>query len=140
MKLLSGNSNRSLAGAIADYLDLPLTKATVRRFADNEVFVTVDENVRGEDVFVIQSTCAPTLTSELACSMPLASTVCWMSPLATVTVSGATCAGGLTNWCQTNHPATATTSSATNSQKPRPRARRRLVGLAGAGLAAAADG
>ena len=59
MKLLSGNSNRSLAGDIADYLDLPLTKATVKRFADNEVFVTVDENVRGEDVFVIQSTSYP---------------------------------------------------------------------------------
>ncbi|MDQ0466044.1 ribose-phosphate pyrophosphokinase [Caulobacter ginsengisoli] len=59
MKLLSGNSNRTLAGAIADYLDLPLTKAQVRRFADNEVFVIVDENVRGEDVFVIQSTSYP---------------------------------------------------------------------------------
>jgi len=59
MKLLSGNSNRTLAQAIADHLDLPLTKAQVRRFADNEVFVTVDENVRGEDVFVIQSTSFP---------------------------------------------------------------------------------
>src|SRR3982751_1739011 len=59
MKLLAGNSNRSLAEAIGDYLDLPLTKAQVRRFADNEVFVTVDENVRGEDVFVIQSTSYP---------------------------------------------------------------------------------
>ncbi|HWE44934.1 MAG TPA: ribose-phosphate pyrophosphokinase [Caulobacteraceae bacterium] len=59
MKLLSGNSNRSLAQAIGDYLDVPLTKADVRRFADNEVFVVVEENVRGEDVFVIQSTSAP---------------------------------------------------------------------------------
>jgi ribose-phosphate pyrophosphokinase len=59
MKLLAGNSNRSLAQAIGDYLDLPLTKAQVRRFADNEVFVTIDENVRGEDVFVIQSTSYP---------------------------------------------------------------------------------
>jgi ribose-phosphate pyrophosphokinase len=59
MKLLAGNSNRVLAGAIADYLDLPLTKAQVRRFADNEVFVTIDENVRGEDVFIIQSTSYP---------------------------------------------------------------------------------
>ncbi|WP_369058727.1 ribose-phosphate pyrophosphokinase [Caulobacter sp. 73W] len=59
MKLLAGNSNRTLAGAIADYLDLPLTKAQVRRFADNEVFVTIDENVRGEDVFIIQSTSYP---------------------------------------------------------------------------------
>ena len=59
MKLLAGNSNRPLAQAIAAHLDLPLTKATVRRFADNEVFVTIDENVRGEDVFVIQSTSYP---------------------------------------------------------------------------------
>src|SRR6201992_264877 len=59
MKLLAGNSNRTLAEAIADYLDRPLTKAQARRFADNEVFVTIDENVRGEDVFVIQSTSYP---------------------------------------------------------------------------------
>jgi ribose-phosphate pyrophosphokinase len=59
MKLLSGNSNRSLAQAIGDYLDVPLTKADVRRFADNEVFVMIEENVRGEDVFVIQSTSYP---------------------------------------------------------------------------------
>jgi len=59
MKLLAGNSNRTLAEAIADYLDTPLTKAEVRRFADNEVFVAIEENVRGEDVFVIQSTSYP---------------------------------------------------------------------------------
>ena len=59
MKLLAGNSNRTLATAIAEYLDVPLTRAQVRRFADNEVFVTIDENVRGEDVFVIQSTSFP---------------------------------------------------------------------------------
>ncbi len=59
MKLLAGNSNRTLATAIAEYLDMPLTRAQVRRFADNEVFVTIDENVRGEDVFVIQSTSFP---------------------------------------------------------------------------------
>jgi ribose-phosphate pyrophosphokinase len=59
MKLLAGNSNRSLAQAIGDYLDVPLTKAEVRRFADNEVFVAIEENVRGEDVFVIQSTSYP---------------------------------------------------------------------------------
>jgi len=59
MKLLAGNSNQSLAAAIGDYLDIPLTHAQVRRFADNEVFVTIDENVRGEDVFVIQSTSFP---------------------------------------------------------------------------------
>ena len=54
MKLLTGNSNQPLAQAIADSLDMSLTKAQVRRFADNEIFVTIDENVRGEDVFVIQ--------------------------------------------------------------------------------------
>ena len=59
MKLLAGNSNQMLAQAIGDYLDMPLTRAQVRRFADNEVFVTIDENVRGEDVFVIQSTSYP---------------------------------------------------------------------------------
>ncbi|MBN9566727.1 MAG: ribose-phosphate pyrophosphokinase [Alphaproteobacteria bacterium] len=59
MKLLAGNSNRPLAEAIAQYLKLPLTKAAVRRFADMEVFVEVQENVRGEDIFVIQSTSFP---------------------------------------------------------------------------------
>jgi ribose-phosphate pyrophosphokinase len=59
MKLLSANSNRSLAQNIGTYLDMPLTKARVQRFADNEIFVTIDENVRGEDVFVIQSTSFP---------------------------------------------------------------------------------
>jgi ribose-phosphate pyrophosphokinase len=59
MKLLAGNANQPLASAIADYLDVPLTRAQVRRFADNEIFATIDENVRGEDVFIIQSTSAP---------------------------------------------------------------------------------
>jgi ribose-phosphate pyrophosphokinase len=59
MKLLSGNSNRTLSQAIADHLDMPLTKAQVKRFADNEVFAVIEENVRGEDVFVIQSTSYP---------------------------------------------------------------------------------
>ncbi len=59
MKLLTGNSNPALAQAIADYLELPLTKADVRRFADEEVFVEIHENVRGEDMFVIQSTSYP---------------------------------------------------------------------------------
>ncbi len=59
MKLLAGNSNRTLAQAIANHLDAPLTKATVKRFADNEVFTAIEENVRGEDVFIIQSTSAP---------------------------------------------------------------------------------
>jgi ribose-phosphate pyrophosphokinase len=60
MKLLAGNSNLPLARAIASYLELPLTDASVRRFADEEVFVEVNENVRGEDVFVVQSTSYPT--------------------------------------------------------------------------------
>ena len=59
MKLLTGNSNPTLARAIAAYLELPLTDASVRRFADEEVFVEIHENVRGEDVFVIQSTGYP---------------------------------------------------------------------------------
>jgi ribose-phosphate pyrophosphokinase len=59
MKLLAGNSNRTLSQAVADHLDLPLTKAQVKRFPDNEVWVTIDENVRGEDVFVLQSTSYP---------------------------------------------------------------------------------
>ncbi|HEY9235581.1 MULTISPECIES: ribose-phosphate pyrophosphokinase [Phenylobacterium] len=59
MKLLAGNSNRALAEAVASHLDVPLTRAQVKRFADNEVWVTIDENVRGEDVFIIQSTNYP---------------------------------------------------------------------------------
>jgi ribose-phosphate pyrophosphokinase len=60
MKLITGNSNPPLAQSIADYCALPLTNASVRRFADQEVFVEIHENVRGEDVFVIQSTSYPT--------------------------------------------------------------------------------
>ena len=59
MKLLAGNSNRTLAQAVASHLDLPLCRAQVKRFADNEVWVTIDENVRGEDVFILQSTSYP---------------------------------------------------------------------------------
>ncbi len=59
MKLLHGNSNRPLAEAISAYLNVPLTEAAVRRFSDMEVFVEILENVRGEDVFVIQSTSYP---------------------------------------------------------------------------------
>ncbi len=59
MKIISCNSNRPLAEAIATYLDVPLTNADVRRFADMEVFVEIHENVRGEDVFVVQSTSYP---------------------------------------------------------------------------------
>jgi ribose-phosphate pyrophosphokinase len=59
MKLVAGNSNRPLAEAIASYLDIPLARCIVRRFADMEIFVEVQENVRGEDVFVLQSTSAP---------------------------------------------------------------------------------
>jgi ribose-phosphate pyrophosphokinase len=59
MKVLSCNSNRPLAEAISVYLNLPLTKASIRRFSDMEVFVEINENVRGEDVFIIQSTSYP---------------------------------------------------------------------------------
>lgn len=60
MKLLAGNSNRTLAQAVSTHLDVPLTRAQVKRFPDNEIWVTIDENVRGEDVFVLQSTSYPT--------------------------------------------------------------------------------
>ena len=59
MKILAGNGNPELALAIAGYLDLELTSASVRRFADEEIFVEIHENVRGEDVFVVQPTAAP---------------------------------------------------------------------------------
>ena len=59
MKLLAGNSNQELAVKIAQHLKLPMTKAQVRRFADMEVSVEIQENVRGEDIFVIQSTSFP---------------------------------------------------------------------------------
>src|SRR6188472_1131016 len=59
IKLVAGNSNPALAKGISDYLKLPLAKAVVRRFADMEIFVEIQENVRGADVFVIQSTSAP---------------------------------------------------------------------------------
>jgi len=59
MKIMTGNSNRPLAEAISAVINLPLTKASVRRFSDMEIFVEIDENVRGEDVFVIQSTSYP---------------------------------------------------------------------------------
>jgi ribose-phosphate pyrophosphokinase len=59
MKILTCNSNRPLAEAIAAYLNLPLTQASVRRFSDMEIFVEIHENVRGEDVFVVQSTSYP---------------------------------------------------------------------------------
>jgi ribose-phosphate pyrophosphokinase len=59
MKIMAGNSNLPLARAIAGYLEMPLTDASVRRFADEEVFIEINENVRGEDVFVLQSTSFP---------------------------------------------------------------------------------
>ncbi len=59
MKIMSGNSNLPLARAIAAYLEIPLTDASVRRFADEEIFIEIHENVRGEDVFLVQSTSFP---------------------------------------------------------------------------------
>ncbi|NDF12364.1 MAG: ribose-phosphate pyrophosphokinase [Proteobacteria bacterium] len=59
MKILSCNSNLPLAEAISNYLGIKMTEAVVKRFADNEVFVEIKDNVRGEDVFVIQSTSHP---------------------------------------------------------------------------------
>jgi ribose-phosphate pyrophosphokinase len=60
MKILTGNSNRPLAEAISAYLNLPLVNASIRRFSDMEVFVEIQENVRGEDVFIVQPTSFPT--------------------------------------------------------------------------------
>jgi ribose-phosphate pyrophosphokinase len=60
IKIVAGNSNRPLSEAIAAYLQAPLTKCQVRRFADMEIFVEIQENVRGEDVYIIQSTAFPT--------------------------------------------------------------------------------
>ncbi len=59
MKLFAGNSNRVLAEGVARYLNVALGRASVRRFADQEIFVEIQENVRGEDVFVLQSTSFP---------------------------------------------------------------------------------
>src|SRR5712672_948779 len=59
IKLVAGNSNPALAQEIANWLHVPLTKASVRRFADNEIFVEILENVRGSDAFIIQSTSFP---------------------------------------------------------------------------------
>ncbi|MBI5787583.1 MAG: ribose-phosphate pyrophosphokinase [Candidatus Schekmanbacteria bacterium] len=60
VKLITGNSNRALAQGISSQLDIPLVNADVRKFKDGEIFVQINENVRGAHVFVIQSTCPPT--------------------------------------------------------------------------------
>ena len=59
IKLVAGNSNPALAQSIAGWLELPLTRAVVRRFADMEIFVEIQENVRGTDVYILQSTSYP---------------------------------------------------------------------------------
>lgn len=59
MKIIAGNSNKPLADAVASHVGIPLAQTSIRRFADNEVFVEILENVRGEDVFVIQPTSFP---------------------------------------------------------------------------------
>lgn len=59
MLLLSGTANRALAEEVAEELDRPLCRATIRRFADGEIFVKIDENVRGRDVYIIQPTNPP---------------------------------------------------------------------------------
>ncbi len=59
MKIVSGNSNCNLSKNIAEYLKVPLVNATIKKFPDKEIFVEIQENVRGEDVFVIQSTSFP---------------------------------------------------------------------------------
>ncbi|WP_409433609.1 ribose-phosphate pyrophosphokinase [Litorimonas sp. RW-G-Af-16] len=59
MKLISGTANEPLAQSIADVLDVPLTSVDIERFRDQEIFVKINENVRGEDIFLIQPTSAP---------------------------------------------------------------------------------
>src|SRR5918992_830432 len=59
IKLVAGNSNRALSEAIGAYLAVPLAKAVVRRFADMEIFVEIQENVRGSDIYILQSTSFP---------------------------------------------------------------------------------
>jgi len=56
MKIISGNSNHDLSKEIADYIKIKLADATITKFSDKEIFVEIHENVRGEDVFIIQST------------------------------------------------------------------------------------
>ena len=60
MMVFTGNANPELARKVVDRLDIPMGKANVGRFSDGEVSVEIQENVRGKDVFIIQSTCAPT--------------------------------------------------------------------------------
>lgn len=59
LKIFSGTSNRNLAEEICQYVDVPLGAATVTQFPDNETFVKINENIRGSDIFIIQSTCPP---------------------------------------------------------------------------------
>ena len=59
MKLISGTANEALSSGIADVLDVPLTSVDIKRFRDQEIFVRINENVRGEDIFLVQSTSAP---------------------------------------------------------------------------------
>jgi hypothetical protein len=59
MKLIAGNSNGIITKGISEYLKISMTDATIKRFADEEVFVEINENIRGEDVFLIQSTSFP---------------------------------------------------------------------------------
>jgi len=59
MKLISGSANQPLAASIADVLDVPLTNVEIKRFRDQEIFIRINENVRGEDIFLIQPTSAP---------------------------------------------------------------------------------
>jgi ribose-phosphate pyrophosphokinase len=56
MKIISGNANRPLAEGICSYLHMPIVKAVVKRFNDMEIFVEIQENVRGQDMFIVQST------------------------------------------------------------------------------------
>ena len=62
-KIFSGTANIELSKKISQYLSLPLSEASIKRFSDGEISVQIGESVRGKDVFVIQPTCAPTNTN-----------------------------------------------------------------------------
>ena len=71
LMVFSGNSHPALAKNIVDQLNIPLGKALVSRFSDGEIQVEIQENVRGKDVFVVQSTCQPTNENIMELLMPI---------------------------------------------------------------------
>ena len=87
IKIFAGNSNPPLASEISNYLAVPLGKATVETFSDGESKVEIKENVRGADVFVLQSTCAPTNDSLMEQNIRAVRTVAVTMPVMMITAS-----------------------------------------------------